>query len=134
MLYFAYREVKEYANKPQMFVADLVCQQVIRYWKMAPIRTVSLPTVTKRILKLIKEHDNRSKSKNKDKCSMEALKHEEYKNKLVILFDIASPDAEKVIAQDRFLVKKDKNGELVRKDREDDLRFLEDQRGPRVGC
>jgi succinyl-CoA synthetase alpha subunit len=41
--------------------------------------------------------------------------------------------AEKEIENDRFLAKKNTKGELIKKDREDDLKFLEDQRKPRIG-
>ena len=54
MLYFAFREVPELAKKNQALVANLVYQQVVWYWQIAPIQTVSIPTVNKKILKLIK--------------------------------------------------------------------------------
>ena len=132
-LYFSFREVPELVKSTQAFVADLVTQQVVRYWQMAPIQTMGLSWVKKKILKLVKEYEARRKSKNKEKCSIEAFKVKEFQNSLKLLFDIASPQAEDNITKDRLLVKKNDKGERVMKNRDDDLKFLEDQRGPRKG-
>jgi hypothetical protein len=44
-------------------IAEMVANQILKYWNMAPIKTVSLPTITSKICKLVDEHDARKKSK-----------------------------------------------------------------------
>ena len=136
LLYFAYREVRDYKLASKAIVAEMVAKQTVKYWQMAPIPTVSLPTVIKRVLKLVDEHDARRRSRKSHettKTDTEEVKREGFKESLKKLFDIASSDAEKQIEKNRFLVKKNNKGEMVKKDKEEDLSFLEDQRGPRVG-
>ena len=39
-------------------VAELTAYEVVKYWVRAPIKTVSMPTVKTRIIKLLEEHDS----------------------------------------------------------------------------
>ena len=132
LLYFAFREIKEHKLKSKQEVAEMVALQVVKYWDMAPIKTVKNPTIETRIVRLVDEHDARRKNQSR-KTATEVKMRDDFKESLKRLFDIASVDAEKEIEKNRFLVKKNKNGEVITKDREEDLSFLEDQRGPRIG-
>ena len=132
LLYFAYRDIKELKLSSKTDIAEMVAKQIVKYWHIAPIQTVSLPTIRTRILRLVDEHAVRRKHVS-TKTATEEKKREEFMVSLRKLFDIANPNAEKEIQKDRFLVKKNSKGEIITKDREDDLNFLEDQRGPRIG-
>ena len=132
LLYFAFREVKEFKLKGKAEIAEMTASEVVKYWSMAPIQTVSMRTIQSRILKLLDEHDALLRNKSRS-SSTEENKRETFKESIQKLFDIASPVAEKVIEQNRFLAKKDSMGNLITKDRDDDLSFLQDQRGPRIG-
>ena len=132
LLYFAFREVKELKLKSKDDIAEMTACEVIKYWSMAPIQTISMRSIKARILRLLDEHDALLRNKSRS-SSTENKKREAFKESIKKLFDIASPNAEKVIANDRLLAKKDSMGNLVVKDRDDDLQFLEDQRGPRIG-
>ena len=132
LLYFAFREVKDLKMVSKAGVAELTAYEVVKYWVRAPIKTVSMPTVKTRIIKLLEEHDSLLRNKSRQSVT-EVKKRENFKISMKYLFDIACPEAEKIIQQDRFLVKKDSMGNLITKDREDDLDFLADQRGARVG-
>ena len=111
LLYFAFREVKELKLTSKTEIAEMAANEVVKYWDMAPIQTVSRssPTIRTRILKLVDEHDGLKKNKSRTTAT-EEKKREEFKASLKDLFDIASPDAEKMIEQNRFLVKKDSLG------------------------
>ena len=132
LLYFAFREVKDLKIVSKAGVAELTAYEVVKYWVRAPIKTVSMPTVKTRIIKLLEEHDSLLRNKSRQSVS-EVKKRENFKISIKYLFDIACPEAEKIIQQDRFLVKKDSMGNVITKDRDDDLEFLADQRGPRIG-
>lgn len=132
LLYFAFREIKEHKLKSKPDIAEMVGHQIVKYWEMAPIKTVGFPTIKKRILMVVNEHDARRRNQSIN-TTTEVKKREDFLECLKKLFDIASVDAEKAIENNRFLVKKDKNGGVNTMDREDDLNFLEDQRGARVG-
>ena len=73
-----------------------------------------------KVLQLDKDWKNMNKNKSK---TSEAAKQsrEKYKKSLDMLFDIAAPRAEEVLDTDRLRTDEAK---------EEDLQFLEDQRGP----
>ena len=122
LLYFAFREVKDLKMVSKAGVAELTAYEVVKYWVRAPIKTVSMPTVKTRIIKLLEEHDSLLRNKSRQSVS-EVKKRENFKISIKYLFDIACPEAEKIIQQDRFLVKKDSMGNVITKDRDDDLEF-----------
>ena len=124
LLYFAYREVKEFKLRSRSEIAEMVANQIVKYWNIAPIQTVSIPTITTRMLKLVDEHHGIRKLQSR-KNATEEKKRDEFKVSLKKLFDVASADAEDEIGKNRFLVKKDSKGKIITKDRED-------QRGPRI--
>ena len=94
LLYFAYREIKDLRLKTKPEIAELVANQIVKYWDMAPIQTVSNRTIQTRILKVVDEHDARRRSQS-IKTATEENKREEFKESLKKLFDIASVDAKK---------------------------------------
>ena len=59
LLYFAYREVPQNKMKSKEDVAEMVALQVVKYWDMAPIKTVKIRAVITRILRVVDEHDAR---------------------------------------------------------------------------
>ena len=69
--------------------------------------------------------------KSKRNTEVEIRKKDNFKSDMGSLFDIASPQAEKILRQDRLLRDPCKKGEKKSK-AEEDLEFLEDQRGKRV--
>ena len=40
LLYFAFREVKEFKLKSKSDIAEMVSTEVVKYWEMAPIKTM----------------------------------------------------------------------------------------------
>ena len=94
----------------------MVALQVVKYWDMAPIKTVKNPSIETRIVRLVYEHDARRKNQSR-KTATEVKMRDDFKESLKRLFDIASVDAEKEIEKNRFLVKRNKNGEVITKDR-----------------
>ena len=101
----------------------MVSRLVVNYWVMANIPTVELRTITSRVVKLVEKYNTLVKLKAKQNPA-EVKKREDFVSNLANLFDIASSEAEKEMLKNRLLGNKDK---------EEDLKFLEDQRGPRVG-
>ena len=127
-LYYVYREQEELITASQTYVAELVARQILKYWRMANIKTVLMVTVVKRVLQIKKEFEARRKCRKSHEGSLtEKKKREDFSNSLQKIFEIAAADAEEKIQQDRFLVRK-KNGQIEKKEMEDDLTFLEDQR------
>ena len=136
LLYFAIREVDKFKNSPEQTVIDMVAEQIVKYWKMAPVQTVAMTTIRSRIVCLLRKYRTRlkcRKSHEQTKTGKEEKNRKEYTESLAKLFDIAALDAEKQIEKNRFLVKKTPEGKVDMSDREDDLHFLLDQRGPRIG-
>ena len=89
LLYFAFREVKEFKLKGKAEIAEMTASEVVKYWSMAPIQTVSMRTIQSRILKLLDEHDALLRNKSRS-SSTEENKRETFKESIQKLFDIAS--------------------------------------------
>ena len=104
-------------------IADIVLEDTCKYWRMRNIPMISKWLVKKQILNLLKEYQNLAKNKNRQ-SDTEIKKRESYVKTLSGLFDIASPEVEEKMRKDRLLP------EGVRCE---DICFLQDQRGPRLG-
>ena len=122
-LYFVFRGLDKYARSSVQDVSELVSKLILKYWAMANIITVDIRYVKMKVAKLVGQYDKLVKSKAKQNPAQVKERQDFVKN-MSKLFDIASPEAEKVMVKNRLLGIKDK---------EEDLKFLEDQRGPRVG-
>ena len=93
------------------------------YWSKSGIPRLSDDSITKQILRLHDEWRVLCKNKMK-KSSVEAAKREAFENKLVKLFDIASPDAIDILNSDRL--RTTEAGKA-------DIEFYLDQKGARIG-
>lgn len=122
-LYFAVRNSEKFSSTSRASVAELVSNLTLKYWTMANIPTVIFRTVVARINKLVDVYKKVAKNKTKVNPS-QVKEREDFSNNFEKLFDIASPAAEKELVKNRLLGKDEK---------EEDLKFLEDQRGDRVG-
>ena len=110
LLYYAFREVPSLKLTTKSGIAELTASELVKYWAMAPLQTVTMPTIKTRIIRLLEEHDALLRHKSREGAT-EEKKREIFKDSLKTLFDIASPEAENVIEKNRFLVKKDSMGE-----------------------
>ena len=121
-LYFVFRGLDKYARSSVQDVSELVSKLIIKYWAMANITTVDIRSVKIKVGKLVGQYEKLVKSKAKQNAAQ--VKEGNFVTKISKLFDIASAEAEKEMVKNRLLGIKDK---------EEDLKFLEDQRGPRAG-
>ena len=100
-----------------------VLDVVRSFWLMAGIPTVSEKTGIDKVDKIYREWQARCKRKTSTSESEEQHK-KAFKEMLSKLFDIAAIDAEDQIRKDRMLSEKKK---------QEDVKFLNDQRGERIG-
>ena len=101
---------------------------VEKYWLHAGSCWKTKSTLHREVDKLVKEYQSLLKSKGCNDPVKNAKKIEardQFLNGLYSLFDVAHPDLEIILSQNRLL------GNLGVK--EQDLKFLQDQRGPRLG-
>ena len=119
-LYFSLRSQDRFSRRSD--VPDIVAKLIKQYWLMAKIPTVDDRTIRSRIVGLVKEYDDLVKKKTRN--SKAAVEHREtFRLNLPKIFELASPSAENEMKQERLLGNKSK---------QEDLLFLEDQRGPRL--
>ena len=104
-------------------IADLVVSEVNKYWAMANIPTIAKWLIKKHVVKLFEQYQALIKN-NKRTTDTEIQKREIFLSDLKTLFDIASPDAEKIIRCNKKLSPDAKC---------EDILFLQDQRGERHG-
>ena len=104
-------------------IANRVLDQLYRYWKIANIPVMIHFHAKKKVLDLFNDYQKLLKNKNRN-TEAEKVKRSEFKEELTKLFELAAGDAEEMIRKDRLLEKDAKC---------EDILFLEDQRGPRVG-
>ena len=95
--------------------------QIINIWDMAKIPSMTVQNAKKKLEKLFNKWIWLQK-REKQHTDKDVQNRKEFNDSLGILFDIACPSWEKKITTDRI----ESNEE-----REEDLRFLQDQRGPR---
>ena len=122
-LYFVFRGLDKYARISVQDVSELVSNLILKYWAMANIPTVDIRTMKARVAKLVGRYDQLIKLKARQNPA-ELKKRQDFVSDIGKLFDISSPEAEKEMMKNRLLGIKGK---------EEDLKFLEDQRGPRAG-
>ena len=124
-LYWYLRQMEKYRyNTKQSKLADIVVSEVMKYWKMSNIETVYEHRVKKKVLSVVKEYEDRRKNFSQSARKEEQEKRNLYVASLENIFDITSPKAVEILQKNRLLGNKEK---------EEDLCFLEDQRGQRVG-
>jgi len=97
-----------------------VVDQVLLFWKMAGIETITKRYVEERLKRDFNTWISLCKSKNRS--SDPGNKREIFRNSLEKLWDIGSPNALQIILQNRLLSSEKKN---------EDIAFYEDQRGER---
>ena len=102
-------------------VADLVEKEILKYWTRANIAVQNGFWIKKKIMMIVKRYEILTKNLKRN-SETEARKRAQFLTDLKSLFDVASPDAEDKLKRDRLL------GD---EEAEDDLKFLEDQRGKR---
>ena len=102
LLYFAFREVKELKLKSKDDIAEMTACEVIKYWSMAPIQTISMRSIKARILRLLDEHDALLRNKSRS-ASTENKKREAFNESIKKLFDTASPMQKKSLQMIDFL-------------------------------
>ena len=102
-------------------ITGYVAEVIKHYWVLAGYETVASPK--NKIAKLLKDYQFQHKNRNKKhkKGLEDRSKFEEDLNKLL---DIAHPNLEKILSEDRT------RGNLVGR-KSEDLKFLQDQRGER---
>lgn len=93
-----------------------------KLWTNAGIQTMTRTNSETKLLKLFEDWNSLKKNKNRN-SDKENGKRSSFCKQIDILFDIASPDAESIIRNDRLRSNVNK---------EDDIAFLADQRGPRM--
>ena len=102
--------------------ADVVVEKVFSIWESAKVPTVTRYWAKKKLLSLYEKW--RKLEKEKGKSHVKSLQNrEEFISKLESLFDIVKEDWEREIQHDRLRSSAAK---------EEDLKFITDQRGPRL--
>ena len=104
-------------------IVKKVSDYVLKYWALANITTYPKQQVEKKVNTLLDVYTKVFKSKRN--TEVEIRKKDNFKSDMGSLFDIASPQAEKILRQDRLLRDPCKKGEKKSK-AEEDLEFLED--------
>ena len=122
-LYFVLRNSDKYALRSISELSELVSKLTIQYWNMANITTVELRTMKVKMTKMLGVYERLVKNKTMVNPAQVKMR-EDFVENMEKLFDIASPKAEQEMVKNRLLGNNDK---------EEDLKFLEDQRGERAG-
>ena len=122
-LYWYLRQLDKYChNTKQSKLADIVVNEILKYWTKSNTITIYQHRVKKNVLSLVKEYEDVRKSFNM--AGGQEEKRQRYVQSLDNLFDIASPKAVEMLQKNRLLGNKEKD---------EDLCFLEDQRKQRLG-
>jgi hypothetical protein len=118
-------------NVSSKVITNKVCTHILKYWMQANIETYPKQQVEKKIEKLMEKYKMTYKSKRE--TEVERMRKETWKEEWKKLFDVASPQAEQKLLQNRLLkdVCGDRKNETKTKAAED-LQFLSDQRGARM--
>ena len=109
-------------------INSVVAQVVEKYWAHAGNCWRTKNNLYKEVDKLVQQYQKLLKSRGRTdpkKYPKEVEARDQFLNSLYGLFDVAHPDLENILSQNRLL------GNLGV--REQDLKFLQDQRGPRLG-
>ena len=104
-------------------LANMALDEIYRYWKIANIPVVVHFHAKRKIVQLFNDYQKLAKSKSRD-TETEKQNRATFVDDLEKLFELAAVDAEEKIRKDRLLEDDAKC---------EDILFLEDQRGPRVG-
>ena len=118
-----YKKSSRFKSTSTGDIANLVLDQLYRYWKIANIPVMVHFRAKKKVVDLFNDYQSLLKLKNRD-TDKEKAKRAEFQTDLTKLFDLAAVDAEDKIRKDRLLQNDAKC---------EDILFLEDQRRPRVG-
>ena len=118
-----YRKSDKFKNASNGDLAELALEEVYKYWRLANIPGMAHWWAKNNVIKLLDSYRGLVKS-NSQKSETEEKKREKFINDLENLFDIASSEAEDILKKDRLLDAQSKS---------EDILFLEDQRGPRLG-
>ena len=100
-----------------------VVAALCEYWNKSGIPRMSDQSISKKVIKLFEEWKLLQKHRNRT-TTLELAKREKFMEKLDTLFDIASPDAVKILSSDRL-----RSAEA----RQADIDFYIDQQGARIG-
>ena len=109
-------------------INSVVAQVVEKYWAHAGNCWRTKRDLYKEVDKLVQQYQKLLKSRGRTdpkKYPKEVEARDQFLKSLDSLFDVAHPDLENILSQNRLL------GNLGV--REQDLKFLQDQRGPRLG-
>ena len=109
-------------------INSVVAQVVEKYWAHAGNCWRTKNNLYKEVDKLVQQYQKLLKSRGRTdpkKYPKEVEARDQFLKSLYSLFDVAHPDLENILSQNRLL------GNLGV--REQDLKFLQDQRGPRLG-
>ena len=109
-------------------INSVVAQVVEKYWAHAGNCWRTKNNLYKEVDKLVQQYQKLLKSRGRTdpkKYPKEVEARDQFLKSLDSLFDVAHPDLENILSQNRLL------GNLGV--REQDLKFLQDQRGPRLG-
>ena len=120
-LYYSLRSLDRFSRRSD--VPDIVAKLTKQYWIMAKIPAVDDRTVASRLSMLVKQYDTVVKNKSKTN-QKQVVQRESFEADLSKIFELASQSAEEDMKKDRLLGNKEKSEDLI---------FLEDQRGPRLG-
>ena len=101
-------------------ISRIVSEVVVHYWQAAGFEIVS--SVVQRVKILLEEYQRCQKDRNKTSIHLTKVR-KEFSKGLQGLFDVAHPDLEKRLQEDRIRA----NLEV----RAEDIKFLQDQRGDR---
>ena len=130
-LYIILRRLPGNYRLDKEVVAQIVAKHIMMYWRMANFSTSVVDIVGKRVLTEISCYQKLKK--NTRKTEVEKKKKDKYVADLKMLFDIASKDLENRLKKDRLLVDQTLPLEKRELKLKEDLEFLRDQRGPRLG-
>ena len=130
-LYIILRRLPGNYRLDKEVVALMVAKHIMMYWRMANFSTSVVDIVGKKVLTEISCYQKIKKTTRK--TEVEKKKKDKYVVDLKMLFDIASKDLENRLKKDRLLVDQTLPVEQRELKMKEDLEFLRDQRGPRLG-
>ena len=108
---------------PHDELAYKVLAKVLEFWNQAQLPTMWNENAKKKVMNLWQKWKTLQKHSSRN-SETEEKKRKEFQLQLDGLFDIAAPNAEDQIMQDKL---------RKLEDRKTDVKFLADQRGPRIG-
>ena len=116
-----YKKKTDLKGKPLQHAVQQVVQDIMEIWYLAKLPYIVMKNAVKKLEDLFNRWRLLQKSQ-KRMTDKEVQNRKEFTDQLDLLFDIACPSWEKEISADRLKDEEEK---------EEDLRFLVDQRGPR---